>query len=355
MAEDDVFDLGRIHVLPAGDDHVLGPVLDVNVPFAVDRRDVAGIQPAAADGLRRRVRPVPVALHQVLAAYDHLAGFAGPHVVARLVDHAHLGVKIGLAGRSLLRQRDVGVGQARRPARFCEAVDLVDLDAVFDVLLNQRHRHGRGAAHDPAQLRVVVLAQIRGLQHEIQHGRHGQHRGDPLLVNQLPYPHGVERPHHDHRDAAVDHGGHRRKRADVVQRQRLQVAVAVARVGRRADGNAGPNRRVVRMHGALGQAGRPRRVHDVEQVVFVGPDRGFGVGRRGLQVVVGHRKGVTRRRIADMDPMLDGRCVSTAAVQRIDRVCEFAAVQQHGCAAILQDERQFVRGQPPIQRDHDRA
>src|SRR5262249_23621186 len=87
-AEDHVFDLGRVHVLAAGDHHVLHPVLDVDEALLVDGGDVARVEPAVLDRLGRRLGALPVLLHDVLAADDHLALLAGRDALAVVVDHA---------------------------------------------------------------------------------------------------------------------------------------------------------------------------------------------------------------------------------------------------------------------------
>ena len=51
MLADDVLDLARINVEAAGDDHVLGAVDDAQEAAGIAHRDVAGVQPAAAEHL----------------------------------------------------------------------------------------------------------------------------------------------------------------------------------------------------------------------------------------------------------------------------------------------------------------
>ena len=72
-----VLDLGRVDVLAARDDHVLGPVDDEDVPAVVDRRQVATAVPAVGrEGPRRLVGAVPVPGHDVRAADHDLADLA---------------------------------------------------------------------------------------------------------------------------------------------------------------------------------------------------------------------------------------------------------------------------------------
>ena len=57
MRRDRRFDLGRVHVDAARDDHVLEPAGDAQVAAAVHRREVAGVQPpVGVDRVGGRVR-----------------------------------------------------------------------------------------------------------------------------------------------------------------------------------------------------------------------------------------------------------------------------------------------------------
>ena len=80
-------DLDRVHVLAAGDDHVLEPVLDEDVAAVVDPADVAGAEPAVlGDRLRGRLRLVVVALHQLRCAEPQFALLAAGDVLQRVRD-----------------------------------------------------------------------------------------------------------------------------------------------------------------------------------------------------------------------------------------------------------------------------
>src|SRR5580704_6822725 len=67
VGEQDLLDLSRIQVVTAADDQVLGAVDDEVEAVLVPVADVARVQPAAGQRARRRLRPVPVALHDVVA------------------------------------------------------------------------------------------------------------------------------------------------------------------------------------------------------------------------------------------------------------------------------------------------
>ena len=70
------------------------------VPVGVPHREVAGVEPAAAEGVRRRLRIVVVAEHHVVAAHHDLAHrlAVARHVGVVLVDDAHeVGGRVRLA------------------------------------------------------------------------------------------------------------------------------------------------------------------------------------------------------------------------------------------------------------------
>ncbi len=70
--------LGGIDVLAAADDHVLHAVHQEHEAIRVHVAAIAGVHPAVAHGLGRRLRLVPVAEHHVGAAHGDL-----PHRAAR--------------------------------------------------------------------------------------------------------------------------------------------------------------------------------------------------------------------------------------------------------------------------------
>ena len=80
---EDVQPLGR-------DDHLLLAALDVDAALLVDAADVAGVQPAVLERLRRRLGRAVVALGDVVAADEDLAVLGDPHLDAgdRLADRS---------------------------------------------------------------------------------------------------------------------------------------------------------------------------------------------------------------------------------------------------------------------------
>src|ERR1019366_4174687 len=124
VAEEQVLDLGRVGVDPADDEHVFLPVGDPDVAPVVHDRDVTGVQPAV--GVDRGfglLGLLEVAAHDVVAAYDHFAGFAARDLVPSGIDHAELGVGNGSSGPVGDRVGGVIVAAHRRGAgRLGESV-----------------------------------------------------------------------------------------------------------------------------------------------------------------------------------------------------------------------------------------
>src|SRR3989454_10569336 len=88
---DALLDLDRRDVLAARDDDVLLPVAQLDVAVGVPHRDVARVEPPAAERLGRGLPLLEVAHRGVVAPHDDLAerlGVSG-HVVHAAVDHAH--------------------------------------------------------------------------------------------------------------------------------------------------------------------------------------------------------------------------------------------------------------------------
>ena len=277
MPEQDVLDLGRIDVLAAGDQHVLGAVDDRDEAVGVDRGDVAGVQPAVDDRLGGRLGPVPVAEHHVGPRHQDLAVLARIAVGAVLADDAHVGVEERPAGRSGAGER-VGAGdQTRGSAGLGESVHLMDLDPHRLVGLDQFERYRRGAAHHPAQPRAVVDVGVVDGEHVLEHHRHHEGDRDVLVLDLLPGIGGIERADDDERNAAVEAAEHRRECSDVEHRQGVEEPVLGLEVRCRHDRQDRPHDGVVGVHHTLGQAGRAARVHDEHQVVIRADRHGFDV------------------------------------------------------------------------------
>ena len=88
MAEQGAFDLCRIDVLAAGNDHVLHAVVNIDVAVGVEVTGVAGMKPFAADGASRCFRLVPVAEHILRRSRNDLAHLADGDIFAGGIDDA---------------------------------------------------------------------------------------------------------------------------------------------------------------------------------------------------------------------------------------------------------------------------
>lgn len=76
VANQRLFNLARVDVEPAANDHVLGPIDDEIEAVGVAARQIAGAEPAVFQHLRRRLGTIQIAFHDVVAAYRDL-----PHLI----------------------------------------------------------------------------------------------------------------------------------------------------------------------------------------------------------------------------------------------------------------------------------
>src|SRR5690606_31999788 len=93
-------DLARVHVEAAAQDHVLLAVDDPVAAVGVAVADVAAVEPAVAQRLGGGVRPLPVALHHVVAADHDLAALAVAEQAVLVVDDAELDAPHRVADRA---------------------------------------------------------------------------------------------------------------------------------------------------------------------------------------------------------------------------------------------------------------
>jgi len=159
---DDILNLRRIHVLAAGDEHILFSSLDIEVPVLVDARQVARRHPR--DGPIASVIPVPgaerrgglgpvapVAVPGVGACKFEFAHLAGREFLPLVVDNASIDVQtggadaVGLLPPEPLRHREV-VG-----ATFSQPVSLRDSDPAVGPGVDGRLPTGAAAAFNEPQ------------------------------------------------------------------------------------------------------------------------------------------------------------------------------------------------------------
>src|SRR5690349_19548165 len=114
MLVDDLLHLARVDVVAAADDQLLLTVDDEEATVLVDPADVARVEPPVrVDRRLRRVRTVPVALHDVVPADRDLTHLVARHVTPLVVDELHLDTLDGRPYRPGLP----------RPIRMIEAGD----------------------------------------------------------------------------------------------------------------------------------------------------------------------------------------------------------------------------------------
>src|SRR5438552_878271 len=91
-----LLDLAGIHIESGDDDHLLLAIDDRDVSVRVDRRDVAGVQPAIAQGLRGLFGPLVVAVHELRPSEDELARLTGRHLLLACLEIDDLRLDVGV-------------------------------------------------------------------------------------------------------------------------------------------------------------------------------------------------------------------------------------------------------------------
>src|SRR5690606_36950944 len=95
MLVEHLLHLARVDRAAAAQDHVAPPVDQEEEPLLVHPPQVAGVEPAVADGFGGGVRVVPVALHHDWPADHDLAHLSASHRAAFLYDHSYLDAAYG--------------------------------------------------------------------------------------------------------------------------------------------------------------------------------------------------------------------------------------------------------------------
>ena len=291
MGVQHLFDLAAVHVLAAGDDHVLHPVDDVEEALLVTAGHVAGVEPAALERLGGALLVAEVALQHLLAADHDLADDAGRALVHVLVDDLHVGeahrraarreqvllaVDRPLVGR--LREREHVAAQLGHPE-----AGVHDRTEALDRRPQHLDRHRGRAVADAAQRVELVVVDLRVLQHHVEHRRRQRGAGDAVLVDELHPQLGLE--HRGQHDATAAHVGDGHGVAgDVAQRERHQVPLVGLRLVLDHRLQHGHGEVAVGEHRALGEPGRAARVQQPGGRVLVDVAWRL-VGRRGADDV----------------------------------------------------------------------
>ncbi len=284
VARQRVLDLERRHPDAGHLEHVVGAALVDVAAVGIAHVLVAGARPGAFEGRAGLLALVPIAVGGRGAAHEHLADLAVGHVAARFVDEPHLVTRHGAAAGAvfhLARQVDDVLVQHLGGA---DAIEDLDAEArgegAADFL-------GQGLARRHADAQAIGARVPRGT----RIGEHG----------------GIERRH------AVEHGGtmllqggehevrcralraqdgrradRHRKRHGVAEaigeeqfRRRIDDIVGGEADAGLADETGGFHEARMHVAGALGHAGRARRVEPEGDLVAA------GVGGRESRVVQG--------------------------------------------------------------------
>ncbi len=185
MREEHLVHLARVHVVARDDDELLLTVDDVEVPLVVHARDVAGVQPAAAqdEGGLARLAVVPV--HEVRPAHEELAHLAGREIArAGLeVDDPRVHVRIRQADGADLPLAATRVAVRHRRG-LGEPVPLDHLAAgePLEALLHLE-RQRRGAGDEGLDGAQVVLREVRRGADRHVDPRRARERLGPVLLD----------------------------------------------------------------------------------------------------------------------------------------------------------------------------
>ena len=344
MRQQNRFDFGRVDVFATTDEHLLGAPEDRETAVGVAYRDITGMQPPVADGLRGGLRVAPVACDDVRAANQQFSLFAVVAVRAVGADRFHVDVEVRIADRADFLS-DLFRGQPEIVAgRLGQAVAHFEIHAPRPEFLHDRQRAGRTAADHQFQLGKIGLGPARVLLQHLEHRGHADVVRDTGVLDQVKGLVGIEAPAQDSGGADVHHRRHEYiGPADVEKRhlQRGAVILVDAPGGDRI--HAVPGHIAVGQHGALGQTGgaagvinAPGVVHLELRAVREGVGLGIGLSQCALAVAgFAHRDPVTQR---------------VAGVSELFRLLApvLAEHQHHGLAA-LDDSFEFMHGQAPVQ------
>ena len=292
------FDLCRIRIETADDEHVTEAIGDAEVAQCVDPTDVARVEPAAGiDRLGRGLGIIQVAGHQVVPAHHDFACGSDRLLDAMLVDDAQLDPADHATGR-LGDQLD----RVARPAHGHDTGRLGDAvrgDHVGEAELahhsfHEHRRYRRRAGDRQSERAEVELAAPRVRQQRLVDGRWtGQHR-DLLGLDARHHLHRIEHRLREHGRAHGEAGEHAGLvPRDVKERADDAVPVALYQPDVLDPLASGPTQSVVAQHRSFGCTGSARGELHVADVVGVHVDhvtaRAHGIEQLGPCELVPHR------------------------------------------------------------------
>ena len=160
---ENVFDLARVDILTAADDHVLEAAGHGDVAARVHLAEVTGVQPAVGvDRGGRRLGHVQVLDHPLVATCADLTFATDRHRLPGGVEDGDVDVPQGPSGGgAVVLDRVVGARLRHDRAQLGLAVHRAETDAEGPLArLDLRRRHAVAAGHDQLQAVDVVRVQI---------------------------------------------------------------------------------------------------------------------------------------------------------------------------------------------------
>ena len=338
MLVDHGFDLGRVDVDAARDDHVLLAVADEEVALVVEVRDVTHRLPVRAV-LGEAFVGVVVAVHLERGPDEQLTRFAERRFRTVVEDDAHLDRPVGLAARTgfsqlVLRRQD------RHHPELGGAVHLVEesVAELGDQLLLQRVRDRRGVGDERAHRRKVGARELTRWERDDALELRGcaERVGDAVFLDQPEPRGGIELPQDDDRPADRVRERREGERAGVVERPGGDVHRVGHEQVQPLEHGAHRTRVGARAQRALRSAGRARRV-DHGCAGRPDSDGHIGVdGRVGLRREQIVPPGAARGNVAPEHE--DAADLGQLVEHRRDRGCLFGVDHDHRCVGVVDDE-----------------
>ncbi len=330
----------------------------------MDHGGIAGVEPAVADGARRRLRIVVIALHHDIAAHDDLAQSraVSRHLEVRFVDDADLarGDQLDpLAGfehrpRCQRERAILGSRLADRDERrgLGEAVGLGDLPAELALHPLDGGGGRRSARRDDVDAARHLTADLGRCGGEPdQHRGRGAEPGRPLVAEEAEDPGRL-----DLRQADVGgaDGGHRPDEGPAVgveHRERPEVAVAhpQRQVEQGSDGvQVGVP---VGDHDALGTRCGTACVVDRQQLAFADLGRPGEAFPRALQLRLVIEPALPRRTVQVHEVLDRGQL----GADGVDRLLVLGLDAEHRGTGVVDDVIEVGGRQPVVDRYQNRA
>ena len=360
IAAHDAFDLGRIAVEPADDEHVGLAIRDAQIAGSVEDADVAGVQPAVAvDGLRGVVRVLEVAEHDVVAAHDDLAWLADGHGAVIVVHATQLDAGYRLAAGAHHELGAVaGAGHGHRAAGFRQTVardHRGDAELAAHTLDHGGRHHARPRGRNAKRAQARAVRRRRGEQRLEERRRPGQ-ESDLLGGHQL-----IERLHvhlcHRVDGGATNEGREPSRLVARAVKERIDDGEAIVLAKAHAIRPCAIHRQVLAMRGhhALRVPGGPRGEHDVGDLLAGQLLEGLcGRGSAGLSALEKAIPLTGAGGRGQPQAMFEMRQLDAFEQRRIGRAEKDVRQHQDACPAPVQDVCDFAGLEARIE-GHDAA